>query len=354
MKKNLQIALGLIFVGFAGAVVFFLPVFYSENYSIYQKAILYGLLAAVFVIAGFLCLELLITLPLSKFRLFIKKIFTKRPEAEKKNIPQELRLLIEDFNAAASEAEKRAAVMAGGANHQTRDSFVFIASHQLRTPITGLRWALSDLTKNWRTNSPEQNDDLLAGSYDSVIRMSKLAEGLLETIKFDTEQDQKLGAINIADLIGEVIKSNRLNTFRRKITIKFEYDNDLPLIKGSRWLLELALQNILSNAIDYSFEGGEVKIETARQGEMVSIKFIDKGVGIIEEERDLVFERFGRGKQAVTINPNGVGLGLYLTRQIVENNGGQISFENPAGGGTIFTITLPIHPTGELEELIRY
>ena len=129
---------------------------------------------------------------------------------------------------------------------------------------------------------------------------------------------------------------------RKKIKIEFKVQPDLPQIMIDAEKIKLVVQNLIDNAIKYSLPNGNVLISLVSDGKNVEFKAVDFGVGIPKNQQSKVFAKFYRSEDAEKIDPNGTGLGLFLTNNIVKAHGGKIWFESEEGVGTSFYFSLPI------------
>ena len=240
----------------------------------------------------------------------------------------------------ALEAEHEARLDAEGAL-QVRDEFLSIAAHELRNPLACLslhaQVALQRLSHNVHLD-PAQTEHSLHSICEQATRLARLLDRLLDVsqLKADHLVLQRRQA-DVARLVEEVVGSTRAWTDRHPITV--EAPASVPAwIDPSR--LEQVLANLLDNAIKHSPHGAPVVV-TLSQPLPGTLEFAvsDRGIGIPIEARDRIFERFFQARPEDATH--GLGLGLYVSRQIVELHGGEIRVEFPAGGGTRVVVTLP-------------
>lgn len=227
----------------------------------------------------------------------------------------------------------------------SKNEFINTAAHQLRTPLTAINWALENIKK-----SAEGVSDEIGMTANEALGVSeralKITNDLLDVAKIE---DGRFGyQFEDGDLVGFVndVTSSLLPVAKQYgVAVSFSHDGipSLPVrIDKSR--LGLALFNLIDNAIKYNVKNGTVEIVLARVPDRpfakVSVK--DSGVGIPEDERQKIFKKFHRGTNVTQLEPNGNGLGLFITRNIVKQHGGDIGFESNIDRGSTFWFTVPL------------
>jgi len=220
-----------------------------------------------------------------------------------------------------------------------RTEFVRIVSHQLRSPVTNLSWAIDSLMAGDLGRIAESQLEYFKILKENSTRMKELIKDLLITSRIEE------GALPIkkekVSLI-EVIKSlvSEFQPFARasNVEIGFSFDENLPKILTDPQQIKVAVENLLDNAIRYSQRKGEIKIRLERKGDDIYFEIKDSGVGIPQEDQKYIFQKFFRSKSK---EKGGTGLGLFITKSIIEKLGGKIWFESEEDKGTIFYFTLP-------------
>jgi len=226
-----------------------------------------------------------------------------------------------------------------------RDEFLSIASHELRTPLTSLYLRLQTLRRKaeaWkRANSGFSLDELLE-TIDAAVRHTRRLADLVDELLDITRV--RLGRLELhveeLDLIGlikEIII--RMNPALTQSGSKLLFESNEQLIGNwDRSRIEQVLVNLISNGIKYG-KGNPIEMSAQRLGMNIVIQIADHGIGIPEKEQKRIFERFERAVGSSNIS--GLGLGLYISRQIIEAHGGFIRLESELGKGSTFTIELP-------------
>ncbi|HJS57969.1 MAG TPA: HAMP domain-containing sensor histidine kinase [Vicinamibacteria bacterium] len=232
-----------------------------------------------------------------------------------------------------------------------RDEFLSIAAHELKTPLTSLRGFAQLLMR--QLDKEEVPDPMrlrqgLSAIDQQSAKLARLVSQLLDVSRIDAgrlELDRK-----VADVVGvveDVVTTARVNTFRHEFTVRAP-SGALALVDPLR--LEQVVRNLVDNAIRYSPDGGPITIEVekSREAGVVTIAVGDRGLGVPRKHRGRIFDRFHQAHPERAMG--GMGLGLYISRQIVELHGGRIEAEYPVQGGTRMVVTLPTGaPAGKSE-----
>ena len=224
---------------------------------------------------------------------------------------------------------------------EARRAFVATASHELRTPLTSLEGMLELLDDDLRHSEPDLGDarTLLAGARAQSRRLGRLAADLLDLSRIDAEVALRSEPLELGELCRAVLAEFHLGTRARGIHTGLE-DGGTPLwAVGDPGSVARILRILLDNAVRVSPEGSEVTVELAREPRP-TMKVRDRGPGVEEAERELIFERFHRGR--ATGGDAGFGLGLAIGSELAERMGGALVLEAPDGlGGACFALTLP-------------
>ena len=229
-----------------------------------------------------------------------------------------------------------------------KDEFLSIASHELRTPVTSIK-GYTQLAKTLiRENDLATSEEYLDTALDQIDRMARLILELLDVSRIETGKlEIRREAIEWPRFVRDVVHRHHTAVSDRRFHL------DVPemaaVIMGDRDRLEQVLGNLLENAVKYSPEGSEILVGVETRDGHVVTSVSDRGIGIPTDELSQVFERFHRGRQVSSTNYGGLGLGLYITKQIVERHGGTIWVESKEGAGTTFSFALPRAPVQSAE-----
>lgn len=209
-------------------------------------------------------------------------------------------------------------------------------SHQTKTPLTNILMYCELLKESAVGNKEEAYaDEIYAHSkkleslIEALVKMSRLETGIFQYEKTKT---------NYAGIAKKVIAQALSKAEKEGISIVTCIDEDYPILVDERWVAE-AVFNIVDNAIKYSERGTTIRLEVFSYEIFSGIRICDEGIGISEEEIPLLFRRFYRGKEAHDVE--GIGVGLFLAREIVEGNGGYIKVQSEVGKGSCFEVCFP-------------
>jgi signal transduction histidine kinase len=229
------------------------------------------------------------------------------------------------------------------AAERVKAQFVADVSHELRTPLTniGLYLELLELSEDARRS------EYMATLRRETERLGRLIEQLLAMSHLDTGQVQlRPQPTNLNSLLQVLIGDRSRMIARRGLRLELHPEPDLPDVQADPQYIMQVLTNLLSNATNYTPKGGRISLETATQeleGELwVTFTVRDTGPGIPPDEVEHIFDRFYRGSHARTSGVSGTGLGLPISKEIVERHGGRISLETQPGQGATFTVWLPL------------
>ncbi|HEX5754321.1 MAG TPA: ATP-binding protein [Archangium sp.] len=223
---------------------------------------------------------------------------------------------------------------------RVRDDFLSIASHELKTPLTPLKLHLQVLKHRMASGQPvpaQHVDKALA----QVARLSGLINDLLDTSRIQAGRlELRHEPVSLGALTQEVLADLRSVSPHR--LLEYEEPAGPLLIQGDRGRLAQVLVNLLENALKYSPTGGTIRVRVERDGAQARVSVSDSGIGIPPDQKDHLFERFFRARNAPISGFGGLGLGLYICRDIVERHGGRIWVESEVGHGSTFHFTLPL------------
>jgi PAS domain S-box-containing protein len=224
-----------------------------------------------------------------------------------------------------------------------KDEFLSIASHELRTPVTSIK-GYTQLAKTLiRENDLPTSEEYLDIALDQIDRMSRLIVELLDVSRIETGRlEIRHEPISWVQFVRGMV--NRQHTAVSDRRFHLNVPNTDAVVMGDRDRLEQVLGNLLENAVKYSPEGSEIFVDVQERGDQIVTSVCDRGIGIPNDELSQVFERFHRGRQVSSTNYGGLGLGLYIAKEIVDRHSGAISVESKEGSGTTFFFSLPAAP----------
>lgn len=227
---------------------------------------------------------------------------------------------------------------------RAKTEFISVASHQLRTPLSAIKWFSEMLVNDEAGKLTAEQHEFVQNIAASAARMNDLVHALLNISRIESGRFAiKPEPTDISALVHSVAKDLRAHIATRQLKLHIDIDKSLPKIVLDGHLISQVYINLLMNAIKYTPNGGRITITVvAKNGQLVST-IADTGYGIPQAEQSKVFEKFFRGTNIQKVDTDGTGLGAYLVKTIVESSGGKIRFVSEENKGTIFTFTLPLH-----------
>jgi len=239
----------------------------------------------------------------------------------------EIATLIQAFNKLMEEIKE---------SQKKKDEFIGIASHELKTPLTSIKGYVEMLNVLEQEQPKKQ---FVEKTLSNITKLERLVKDLLDVSKIQSGQLQlDIKEFNIDELLDETISAAQMVSGTHQIERKDHPDN--KMIYGDRQRIEQVLMNLLSNAIKYSPGENKVIVDSEKTDKELIIKIRDYGIGVPKEERSIIFERFYRTK-GISVHISGFGLGLYISRDIINRHYGKIWVES-ADKGSIFYFSLPL------------
>jgi len=222
-----------------------------------------------------------------------------------------------------------------------KDEFVFIISHKLKQPAIAINGYIETIFSKYINSLNEESKKILKLTKVNSERLSKLLDDLLDISQIEQGSLRvQLTDVFLQPVISEVLSSLFFEARNKKITLSQKGDLDIAA-KADTDRLKEVLTNLIGNAIKYTLAGGQVMIEVRNEGELARILISDNGIGISQEDQKHLFEKFYRIENEQTKQVKGSGLGLFITKQLVEKMGGEIGITDSVGKGSTFFFTLP-------------
>lgn len=226
---------------------------------------------------------------------------------------------------------------------KAKTEFVSLASHQLRTPLTTISWYtemilngdVGKVTSNQKKylNEIYQGNKRMIVLVNTLLDVSRIEMGTL-AINLESIQLKNIAESVLSELKGKIITKN--------IVLDKNYDSKLGIIKADPRLIKIILDNLFSNAIKYTLDNGEISIDISLQKTDILIKVWNNGPSIPKEAQPKIFTKLFRDDLAKQRDPDGIGLGLYIVKSILNNSGGKIWFQSEENKGTTFYVTFPL------------
>ncbi|MDO9399129.1 MAG: ATP-binding protein [bacterium] len=227
---------------------------------------------------------------------------------------------------------------------KTKSEFISIAAHQLRTPLSAIKWVIKMALDGDVGKLTEEQYELLNKGYLSNERVIRLVNDLLDVSRIE---EGKFGfnfkKTYFQEVIDVVISNTESLVLKNHQELTIEKPEKLPQIYLDKERMIMVLQNILSNAIKYTPEYGKIKITIQVDKQFLYVKINDQGVGIPEKDQSKVFSKFFRAANVIKLETDGSGLGLFIAKNIIEEHEGKISFTSKEGIGTEVCFSIPIN-----------
>lgn len=225
-----------------------------------------------------------------------------------------------------------------------KNQFVSMVAHELKTPVAAVQGFLAIILDKNISTSRDQEIDFLSRSSTRLKGLLDLVNDLLDISRMEMKTKQReLVNLDISDTINSTITFLQLEIEKKQISVNVDFEDNLPAIKADLNEITRVFTNILSNAIKYNNDDGDIKIKASRTGNYLIISISDSGIGMTEKDLSNLFQEFFRAKNEFTRGISGTGLGLKIVKQIVESYHGKVEVESEYKKGTIFTIKLPIN-----------
>lgn len=224
------------------------------------------------------------------------------------------------------------------AERQELQALVSDISHQVKTPVSNLKMAADTLLSNAVTDA--ERIEFIRGIQAQTDKLDFLVQALVKTSRLETGVIQlEPKACRLFDTVAQAMSGIVYEAEKKRIAVSVDCPEQLTLCHDSKWTAE-ALSNLLDNAVKYTPAGGKVSVSVAQWEMYAEIKVADTGKGISESDQAAIFRRFYREEEAH--EQPGVGIGLYLAREIVTRQGGYIKVVSERGRGSEFSILLPL------------
>lgn len=227
-----------------------------------------------------------------------------------------------------------------------KSEFVFLASHQLRTPLSTINWYVEMLMSGDAGPINEDQKNYLKEVYQGNQRMVEMVNDLLNVSRLDLGTfEAQLVPVDLKNLIEEELKANQPAIEDKKMKTSCEVSSEITGVEMDIKMIKMLLQNLITNAIKYTPEGGKIDIKVVPQAKKDYVLSIaDNGYGIPEASKEKIFTKLYRADNVMAKEITGTGLGLYMVKSIVEKLQGKIWFESEVDKGTTFFVSFPIRP----------
>jgi signal transduction histidine kinase len=227
--------------------------------------------------------------------------------------------------------------------NKAKDIFLSVASHQLRTPATVVKQHLGMALEGYAGNLSKEAEDFIRIAYDSNERQLRIVDELLSIARLEAGKVKlKRKLTQLDNLIHKIIEDQKKTFEKRNQNVLCEFLPQIEPLEIDPEHMRMVFENLLDNASKYSPSNSDIKVKVYNKEQKIYIDFKDEGIGISDQDKSKLFNKFSRVGNSFQQAPNGSGLGLYWAREIVKLHNGVIKLVSQPGRGSVFTVVLPI------------
>lgn len=228
--------------------------------------------------------------------------------------------------------------------NSAKSEFVSIASHQLKAPLSGMRWSTDVLLAKKIGDMTSKQEEYVKDIQENTSRMIRLVNDLLDVSRIESgKMNMKTEIVSLCEIVEGIIKELGSFALANNVEIKLRPVTEECLVKTDPVRIKMVIQNFIDNAIKYTgSKKGVVEVTLENRGDDIYCGVRDNGMGISKDERKHIFDKFFRGSGVVKTQTIGTGLGLYIAKAAVESSGGKIGFDSEEGKGSTFWFTYPM------------
>ncbi|HEX8136055.1 MAG TPA: ATP-binding protein [Pyrinomonadaceae bacterium] len=261
---------------------------------------------------------------------------------EKREQLERLNEQLEEANRELNEANAKLRELA-----EMKEEFLALTTHDLRSPLTVISGVISFFTSGRLGKLSPEQQNMVAMMERNAQSLIELVNDLLDASKLESGTLRlDVTSIDLGALIDEIRETMEPLAREKGIQLIEEIAPNLPAVEADRTKLRRVLVNLLSNAVKFTGKGGTVTLKAEPLGDEVLIAVSDTGVGIAPEDVERLFDKYEQARSRATRGEKGTGLGLYITKQLVELHGGEIKVESEPGRGSTFSFTLSASRVG--------
>jgi signal transduction histidine kinase len=224
-----------------------------------------------------------------------------------------------------------------------KDEFISTVTHELRTPLTAIQ-SIAEILRDYPETDKVEQRNFLSIMINEIHRLSRLINQVLDFQKIESgRMHWQVRPLNMINVIQDSVDATRQLVTDKELLMTVKLPESVPIITGDRDKLIQAMVNLISNAVKFcDAKEGKIQISLAHRSDTLHLCVEDNGIGISEEDQDVIFQQFRQISPSGRGRPQGSGLGLAITKRIVEFHAGRISIESTPGMGAAFMIELPI------------
>jgi len=224
-----------------------------------------------------------------------------------------------------------------------KSEFITIAAHQLRTPLTAIKWVIKTVMSGEAGEVNDEQKQYLTKGYDSNERIITLVNDMLDVSRIEEGRfGYNFAKENFLQTLREVVDNLKPQIDIKALKFVMDVPKEVPLMTLDKAKITLVLQNLLENAVKYTPNKGEVKISVKTNAKLLKVSVKDSGVGIPADDQKKIFSKFFRAQNVMRMETEGSGLGLFIVKNIINKHNGSIGFSSQEGKGTEFFFELPL------------
>ncbi|MFL6255466.1 MAG: ATP-binding protein [Pyrinomonadaceae bacterium] len=224
-----------------------------------------------------------------------------------------------------------------------KEEFLALTTHDLRSPLTVISGVINFFTSGRLGDMTAEQRNMVAMMERNTQNLIELVNDLLDASKLESGTMRlDFSTIELSALLDELRHQMQPLAAEKEIALEEGVPSELPPLRADRAKLRRVLVNLISNAVKFTPRGGRVSLSAAPEGPLVRVSVTDTGVGIPEEDLRDIFDKYAQARSRATRSEKGTGLGLYITRQLVELHGGHIEVQSEVGKGSTFSFTIPV------------
>lgn len=228
--------------------------------------------------------------------------------------------------------------------NRLKSEFISIVSHQLRSPLSNLKWTIELLTSGKLGKIEEKQVEYFKIIRENSNRMHELVSDLLTVSRIESAKlPFKKQEFSMQELVDSLIIEYKPLASASNVEVIFKGVDDLPKVSSDPSRIKLVTENLLDNAIRYVNEKGKVEIKLSQENNNIRFSVKDNGVGIPQKDKKYIFQKFFRSENVLKHQTKGSGLGLYISKAMIKKAKGKIGFQSEEGKGSTFWFTIPIN-----------
>lgn len=258
---------------------------------------------------------------------------------EKRDQLEQVNRQLSETNQELNEANEKLRELA-----EMKEEFLALTTHDLRSPLTVISGVISFFTSGRLGELTSEQKNMVSMMERNTQSLIELVNDLLDASKLESGTMRlELSSIDLSVLMDELRETMEPLAKEKGIVLEESLPPELPPVEADRPKLRRIIVNLLSNAIKFTPKGGRVSLKAEREGGRIRIYVTDTGVGIAPEDVERLFDKYEQARSRATRGEKGTGLGLYITRQLVELHGSRIEVNSQVGRGSTFSFSLPIY-----------